>query len=311
MSASTSEKASPKVAKVTEAPPDYFSSNPGEFHPQLPLELIRFREQPRYNFSEAATKDLGESLKERGQQQSITVYREKTKKGEPFFLLKSGQRRVMAARGIGWENLMAVEVKRQIPKDRWLDQMVENFQRENFSPLEEIHAIAGAIARKIPLEPIAKAIGKTVSTLEKGLPILNLPEPIQKEFDEKTLPKETAIELAGLPPDRVAEAHAASKKAATVERKSANIKAYMASLTAGPDAEYEGLTEEQIKAKKAAKSVFAKHKKFNRNGNAELLVEANSRNLGALKGDVNIVREFVKAMDAAVIAAEAKESVKK
>jgi len=310
MSTSTSE-VSPKVAKAAEVPPDYFSSNPGEFHPQLPLELVKFREQPRYNFSEAATKDLGESLKERGQQQSITVYREKTKKGEPFFLLKSGQRRVMAARGIGWEYLMAVEVKRQVPKDRWLDQMVENFQRENFSPLEEIHAIAGAIARKIPLEPIAKAIGKTVSTLEKGLPILNLPEPIQKEFDEKLLPKETAIELAGLPPEHVAEAHAASKKAVTVERKKANIDAYMASLTAGPDPENEGLSDEQIKAKKVAKSVFSKHKKFNKNASAELLVSACSRNIGALKGDINIVREFVKSLDAAVIAAEAKESVKK
>src|SRR5437762_3128271 len=95
----------------------------------IPLEQIRpSSHQARKYFDEAKLKGLAESMKQEGQQQAITV-----REVQGGYELISGERRVRAAKLLGWTNLEAKIIKTASEAEAAAKGLVENIQREDLN----------------------------------------------------------------------------------------------------------------------------------------------------------------------------------
>lgn len=136
--------------------------------------------QPRVHFDEQAIKELAASLKNHGLMQPIVV----TKQGNNSYQLVAGERRLRAAKHLGWDSIDALV--RTIDEQSKLElALIENTQRDDLSPLE----VAAAYVKLIELfgmsfEDLSKRTGRADSTLRNTIRLLGLPPEAKKALTE-------------------------------------------------------------------------------------------------------------------------------
>jgi len=133
---------------------------------------------PRKTLNSDSVAELAESMRERGLLQPIMV-RMRTMKDRAdsrgSYELVFGQRRLAAAKLLGWETVNALVMRGDL-SDEEVQQaaVVENLQREQLPPLEEAEAIAGLLKGGMPEREVAARIGMRLPTLRARLKLLDL-----------------------------------------------------------------------------------------------------------------------------------------
>ena len=153
-------------------------------------EIFPNRFQPRRVFDEKELFALGESIKENGLIQPISV-----RKAKGGFELIAGERRLRACKLIGREKIEAI-VYDIGDEDSAVWALIENLQRSDLGPFDEAEAIAKLIAAwSVPREEAARRLGIASSTLSNKLRILKLEPEIRKIVIENNLTERHAREL--------------------------------------------------------------------------------------------------------------------
>ncbi|HHX61721.1 MAG TPA: nucleoid occlusion protein [Epulopiscium sp.] len=150
--------------------------------------------QPRKFFEQSALEELGNSIKEHGLIQPITV----RVIGDTYQLI-AGERRLKASKLIGLEQIPAVitEVSNQ---DSAVLALIENLQRENLNFIEESQAYYDIMQdHGYTQQQLAKSIGKNQSTVANKLRLLKLPSEVIKKILEHNLSERHARALLRLP----------------------------------------------------------------------------------------------------------------
>ena len=153
-------------------------------------EIFPNRFQPRRVFDEKELFALGESIKENGLIQPISV-----RKAKGGFELIAGERRLRACKLIGREKIEAI-VYDIGDEDSAVWALIENLQRSDLGPFDEAEAIAKLIAAwNVPKEEAAKRLGIASSTLSNKLRILKLEPEVRRVLIENNLTERHAREL--------------------------------------------------------------------------------------------------------------------
>jgi ParB family chromosome partitioning protein len=173
----------------------------------IPLSSIRAnRMQPRQYFDEAALIELADSMAQLGLLQPILV---RPVEGGEFELI-AGERRLRAARRLGWQTITAI-VQDAGDKDSLERAIVENVQRMDLNPIEEARAYLELSQRfGLTHEAIAARVGKSRTAVSNSMRLLQLPENIQRMVSEGKLSAGHARALLSVP-DRTLQEELANK----------------------------------------------------------------------------------------------------
>ncbi len=146
--------------------------------------------QPRKHFDRGALEELTNSIRRQGVLQPV-IFR-LSKEGE--LILVAGQRRLIAARNAGLEQIPAIFTEGN-PAEIAL---VENLLRENLTAIEVAEALDSLMKEhKYNQEQLAETLGKGRSTISEMLSLTKLPQRIRNEcrVDPKC-PKRVLVEIA-------------------------------------------------------------------------------------------------------------------
>lgn len=149
----------------------------------VPLKELRSNPyQPRKVFDEEALEELSSSIKEHGVFQPIIV-----KKAIKGYEIIAGERRAKASEMAGLEEIPAII--RDFNDTQMMEiALLENLQRENLTSIEEATAYKKLQETlSITQEELAKRLGKSRSHITNMLGLLNLPESIQEDINNKKI----------------------------------------------------------------------------------------------------------------------------
>ena len=164
---------------------------------KLPLSDISPNKfQPRKNFDEENLEDLKNSIKERGVIQPIIV--RKSNEENSKYQIIAGERRWLAARRAGLHDIPVVVTEADDLKSLEFA-IVENVQRHDLNPLEEAQGYKRLIDEfSYDQEKVSKFIGKSRSYITNSLRLLNLPDDVLKQIEQKKISAGHAKILVGL-----------------------------------------------------------------------------------------------------------------
>ena len=164
---------------------------------KLPLSDISPNKfQPRKKFDEENLEDLKNSIKERGVIQPIIV--RKSNEGNSKYEIIAGERRWLAARKAGLHDIPVVVTEADDLKSLEFA-IVENVQRHDLNPLEEAQGYKRLIDEfSYDQEKVSKFIGKSRSYITNSLRLLNLPDDVLKQIEQKKISAGHAKILVGL-----------------------------------------------------------------------------------------------------------------
>ena len=134
-------------------------------------EIFPDENQPRREFDPSAIEALAASIKEHGVLQPIVVTREDGK-----YKIVAGERRWRASKIAGLDKIPAI-VRTLDSQNRLELSIIENAQREDLNPIELATAYA-KLKNQFNLsdEDIAAKVGKSETTVQNTLRLLNLPD---------------------------------------------------------------------------------------------------------------------------------------
>ena len=158
-------------------------------------QITRNPFQPRQEFNAEDLTELQESVRASGLLQPITVRRRAGKDG---FELIAGERRLRAAKNLGWKEIPAI-IKEIDDRTLLTLALVENLQRTDLNPIEEgegYHQLANQFG--LTQQQIAETVGKDRTTVANMLRLLQLPEPARRLLQEGQLTMGHAKVLLGL-----------------------------------------------------------------------------------------------------------------
>lgn len=141
--------------------------------------------QPRKEFSTTEQRELEASIRTSGLLQPITV--RSTDRG---FELIAGERRLRAARQLGWTDIPAIVKDGSTVSDQAILSMalVENLQRTDLNPIEEAEGLQQLISRfGLTQHDVASVVGKDRSTVANTLRLLALPATVRRMVREGVL----------------------------------------------------------------------------------------------------------------------------
>lgn len=154
--------------------------------------------QPRIDRTKAVD-ELAESLKQNGLLQPILITK---RDGENNYRIIAGERRYHAAKSLGWVEIEC-KILNKTEKETYKLAIIENLQRENLTPYEEIEAIAFLKSNyHYTDQELAEIFGKSRSYMTEILSISTLNK------DEMQICKENGINTKNL----LVQAAQASKK---------------------------------------------------------------------------------------------------
>ena len=131
------------------------------------------RDQPRKNFDEDSLEELADSIKQFGLLQPIIVQDRKT-----YYEIIAGERRWRAARMLGLSEV-PVQIREMDDQQAMQIALIENLQRENLNPVEEAEGYKDLCERfSMSHEDIAKAVGRSRSSVSNAVRLLSLPDEI-------------------------------------------------------------------------------------------------------------------------------------
>lgn len=136
-------------------------------------EIEPNRDQPRKVFNEESITSLAESIKEHGMLQPILV----RPLGSGYQII-AGERRWRAARMLGLSEV-PVQIREMDDQQAMQIALIENLQRENLNPVEEAEGYKDLCERfSMSHEDIAKAVGRSRSSVSNAVRLLSLPDEI-------------------------------------------------------------------------------------------------------------------------------------
>ena len=138
--------------------------------------------QPRKVFNEESLQELSASIKEHGVFQPIIV-----KKSIKGYEIIAGERRVKASKMAGLTEIPAIV--REFNDTQMMEiALLENLQREDLSAIEEANAYKKLQdTLSLTQEALAKRLGKSRSHITNMIGLLNLPDEIQKQVNDKKI----------------------------------------------------------------------------------------------------------------------------
>ena len=172
----------------------------------VPIALIKpSPHQARKHFDEENLWKLAESMRQEGLIQPITIRPLLPTAGdrdEPGYELVSGERRLRAARLLGWTVIEARIITVISEGEVAAKGLIENLQREDLNPLEETEGFS-QLNQVDPTywthERIAQVTGKSRVYITQSLSLLRLPEAIKEDVRRRTYSRGHALEIARLP----------------------------------------------------------------------------------------------------------------
>lgn len=192
---------------------EYMDESPdaagGQGPQSLPVSAIaRNPYQPRAHFKAGELSELAASLKANGLIQPIVV---RSGPDEPGYQLVAGERRLRAAKRLGWTEITAV-VRQVDDRTLLVLALVENIQRQDLGPVDEAKGY-GALRDDFGLTQgqIAEAVGKSRSAVANMLRLLGLPAPVRRLLEAGELSKGHARALLAV--EDPAEAYALARRA--------------------------------------------------------------------------------------------------
>jgi ParB family transcriptional regulator, chromosome partitioning protein len=154
------------------------------------------RHQARKSFNEDSLKGLAESMTQEGLQQPITV----RQIGDDYELV-SGERRLRAAKLLGWPTIEAKVIKTASEAEAAAKGLIENLQREDLNPIEEAQGFQ-ELNKLDPAywtqEKIAGIFGKKQSYVSESLSLIGLPDSIKENICRQIFSRSLGVELARL-----------------------------------------------------------------------------------------------------------------
>jgi ParB family chromosome partitioning protein len=161
----------------------------------VPVDSIRANPlQPRREFNDAELRELEESMRTSGLLQPITV-----RARDDAFELIAGERRLRAAKRLGWTTVPALV--REVDNSQLLTlALVENLQRADLNPVEEAEGYRRLTSEfSLSQQQVADAVGKDRSTVANMLRLLSLPDEVQRLLGTGELSVGHARALLALP----------------------------------------------------------------------------------------------------------------
>jgi len=158
----------------------------------IPLtDIMPDPEQPRKKLDKEKLDELAASIQSKGVIEPITV---RFIEGDNKYQIVTGERRYKAAKIAGLKEIPCI-IKELDDGEALTYQLIENLQREDLSPVDEATALKRLIDNDFTQARISKLIGKSQPYVSQALKILDLPETILKEAQEKNLSKEHYLQL--------------------------------------------------------------------------------------------------------------------
>lgn len=152
---------------------------------QIEIEkIINNPYQPRKEFKEEPLRELAVSIQEFGILQPLLVSKieEEIESGtRVFYQLIAGQRRLLAAKMLGWKYVPVIIKKTETKSSQIEIAIIENLQRADLNPIEKARAFA-KLSDEFGLSQreIAQRIGKSREVIANTMRLLNLPTNIQE-----------------------------------------------------------------------------------------------------------------------------------
>ena len=162
---------------------------------RLPVDLIqRGRYQPRREFDPDSLRELADSIAAQGVIQPVLVRMVENNRYE----LIAGERRWRAAQQAGLDEVPVV-IKEVTEEAAMAMGLIENIQREDLNPLEEANALSRLLLEfELTHQAVAKAVGKSRTTVTNLLRLLELNEDVKHLIDAGQLEMGHARSLLGL-----------------------------------------------------------------------------------------------------------------
>ena len=139
-------------------------------------------DQPRKRFDEKSIQQLAQSIKEHGILQPIVV--EKIESNEGYKIIH-GERRYRAASSIQLTEMPCIIQNSGDSKKKYAQQLVENIQREDLSPIDKARALLeykAMLGKEGTWSDVEKMVGISESRRKQFVALLRLPENIQNQI---------------------------------------------------------------------------------------------------------------------------------
>lgn len=165
----------------------------------LPIHQIQPNPaQPRRYFDQKELEGLGESIRENGLLQPVTVCRLENGR----YQLVAGERRLCASQLAGCQEIEAILVETDSRQSAVLA-LLENLQRTDLNCFEEAQAIAALLSEQgLTQEEAARKLGFAQSTIANKLRLLRLSPQVQKCLLQGGLGERHARALVCLPEEQ-------------------------------------------------------------------------------------------------------------
>nr|WP_067289235.1 ParB/RepB/Spo0J family partition protein [Marinobacterium profundum] len=142
--------------------------------------IQRGRYQPRRDLEPGALEELADSIRAQGIMQPIVV---RSVDGKDRFEIIAGERRWRAGQMAGLTEI-PVLVREVSDESAIAMALIENIQRENLNPIEEAVALQRLQQEfELTQQQVAKAVGKSRSTIANLLRLMKLEEEVKKMLD--------------------------------------------------------------------------------------------------------------------------------
>ncbi len=162
-------------------------------------------DQPRKHFDEAKLGELAESIREHGLLDPLKV--QYIRNGE-YFLLIDGERRLRAARMVGLARV-PVLIRDPDRDQRFVQQLIENLQREDLNDVERGLALARLkTLTGVSWQRVAEMVGLTKRRVLQLERLADAPPELQRDITEGRLTEKHARALAPLPAETLQAARA-------------------------------------------------------------------------------------------------------
>ncbi len=165
---------------------------------EIPIrDLYPSDTNPRRNFNKEELDDLKDSIAVMGVRQCLIV-RQIADIGGGFEIV-AGERRYRAAGMLGLENLPC-EVREMTNREVVTFQLVENIQRSDLSPIEELAGCESLISMGLEEESLPGFLGKSAAWVQTRMNLVDLPSEAKAAVDCGLVDMQGAVEILKVAP---------------------------------------------------------------------------------------------------------------